>query len=58
MNELVTIEELRSTEELDNSSYLTNMRWLGINEQSGRPRYTIQQETEVIESNLNMIQIL
>ena len=37
-------EELKSTEELDNSSYLTNMRWLGINEQSGRPRYTIQQE--------------
>lgn len=41
-------EELRSTEELDNSSYLTNMGWLGINEQSGRPRYTIQQETEAI----------
>ena len=46
-------EELKSTEELDNSSYLTNMRWLGINEQSGRPRYTIQQETEAIELNLN-----
>lgn len=38
-------EELKSTEELDNSSYLTNMGWLGINEQSGRPIYTIQQET-------------
>ena len=48
-------EELKSTEELDNSSYLTNMGWLGINEQSGRPRYTIQQETEVIELNLNQI---
>ena len=46
-------KELRSTEEVDNSSYLTNMRWLGINEQSGRPRYTIQQETEAIELNLN-----
>ena len=46
-------EELKSTEELDNSSYLTNIGWLGINEQSGRPRYTIQQETEAIELNLN-----
>ena len=46
-------EELRSTEEVDNSLYLTNMGWLGINEQSGRPRYTIQQETEAIELNLN-----
>lgn len=36
-------EELRSTEEVDNSSYLTNMGWLGINEQSGRPRYTEQE---------------
>ena len=46
-------EELRSIEEVDNSSYLTNMGWLGINEQSGRPRYIIQQETEAIELNLN-----
>ena len=46
-------EELRSTEEVDNSLYLTNMKWLGINEQSGRPRYTIQQEPESLELNLN-----
>ena len=45
--------ELRSTEEVDNSSYLTNMGWLGINEQSGRPRYTVQQETEAIGLILN-----
>ena len=52
-------EELRSTEEVDNSSYLTNMGWLGINEQSGRPRYTIQQETtEAIELNLNNSDII
>ena len=37
-------DELGSTEEVDNSSYLTNMRWLGIDEQSGRPRYTVQEE--------------
>ena len=50
--------ELRSTEEVDNSSYLTNMRWLGINEQSGRPRYTMQQETEVIGLILNDLDIV
>ena len=46
-------DELGSTEEVDNSSYLTNMRWLGIDEQSGRPRYTVQEGPESLEFNLN-----
>ena len=43
-------EVLIRTEALDNSSYITNMRCVGINEQSGRPRYTAQQEA--VEFNM------
>ena len=49
--------ELKNNGEIDNDSFLTDMGWIGINEHSGRPQYTIDNRYIDSPETINSIAI-